>query len=157
MLNTLNHIIEILAEAPTEFWLLTITILSLCVGSFLNVVIYRIPKILEYQWHEECREICNINSNINSENNVNNIQKISSSNIILIGYYNPYLNRNKDLGRLFAYINDKYRKIAKTYKITYVDIYNTITSDYLPNSKDYHLNSKGYLKIASKIIEELKL
>lgn len=79
MLNTLNHIIEILAEAPTEFWLLTITILSLCVGSFLNVVIYRIPKILEYQWHEECREICNINSNINSENNVNNIQKISLS------------------------------------------------------------------------------
>ena len=93
----------------------------------------------------------------NMEELVNNIQKISSSNIILIGYYNPYLNRNKDLGRLFAYINDKYRKIAKTYKITYVDIYNTITSDYLPNSKDYHLNSKGYLKIASKIIEELKL
>lgn len=79
MLNTLNHIIKIWAEAPTEFWLLTITILSLCVGSFLNVVIYRIPKILEYQWHKECREICNINSNINSENNVNNIQKISLS------------------------------------------------------------------------------
>lgn len=93
----------------------------------------------------------------NMEELVNNIQKISSSNIILIGYYNPYLNGNKDLERLFAYINDKYIKIAKSYKITYVDIYNTITSDYLPNSKDYHLNSKGYLKIASKIIEELKL
>lgn len=79
MLNTLNYIIKIWAEAPTEFWLFTITILSLCVGSFLNVVIYRIPKILEYQWHKECREICNINSNINSENNVNNIQKISLS------------------------------------------------------------------------------
>ena len=79
MLNTLNHIIEIWAEASTEFWLLTITILSLCAGSFLNVVIYRIPKILEYQWHEECRAICNINSNITSKNNVNNIQKISLS------------------------------------------------------------------------------
>ena len=93
----------------------------------------------------------------NMEELVNNIQKISSSNIILIGYYNPYLNGNKDLERLFAYINDEYVKIAKRYNITYVDIYNIITSDYLPNSKDYHLNSKGYLKIASKIIEELKL
>ena len=111
-------------------------------------------------------ETDNITSNIyikvdkfikNMEELVNNIQKISSSNIILIGYYNPYLNENKDLEPLFSYINDKYRKIAKTYKITYVDIYNIITSDYLPNSKDYHLNSKGYLKIASKIIEELKL
>lgn len=111
-------------------------------------------------------ETDNITSNIyikvdklikNMEELVNNIQKISSSNIILIGYYNPYLNGNKDLERLFAYINDEYVKIAKTYKITYVDIYKIITSDYLPNSKDYHLNSKGYLKIASKIIEELKL
>ena len=93
----------------------------------------------------------------NMEELVNNIQKISSSNIILIGYYNPYLNENKDLERLFAYINDKYVKIARRYNITYIDIYNIITSDYLPNSKDYHLNSKGYLKIASKIIEELKL
>ena len=111
-------------------------------------------------------ETDNITSNIyikvdkfikNMEELVNNIQKISSSNIILIGYYNPYLNGNKDLERLFAYINDEYVKIAKRYNITYVDIYNIITSDYLPNSKDYHLNSKGYLKIASKIIEELKL
>lgn len=88
---------------------------------------------------------------------INNVQKISSSNIILIGYYNPYLNGNKELERLFAYINDKYYDIAKKYKITYIDIYKIINKNYLPNIRDYHLNSKGYLKIASKIIEELKL
>ena len=88
---------------------------------------------------------------------INNVQKISSSNIILIGYYNPYLNSNKELERLFAYINDKYYDIAKKYKITYIDIYKIINKNYLPNIRDYHLNSKGYLKIASKIIEELKL
>ena len=88
---------------------------------------------------------------------INNVQKISSSNIILIGYYNPYLNGNKELERLFAYINDKYYDIAKKYKLTYIDIYKIINKNYLPNIRDYHLNSKGYLKIASKIIEELKL
>lgn len=29
-------------------------IIGLCVGSFLNVVIYRFPKILAQQWREEC-------------------------------------------------------------------------------------------------------
>lgn len=72
MFNTFNNIIENLYNAPTEFWLFIITILGLCVGSFLNVVIYRIPKILEYQWHEECKEFFNINTETN-------IQKISLS------------------------------------------------------------------------------
>jgi leader peptidase (prepilin peptidase)/N-methyltransferase len=31
--------------------------LGLCVGSFLNVVIHRLPKILERQWREECAEL----------------------------------------------------------------------------------------------------
>lgn len=34
--------------------LLTAGILGLLVGSFLNVVIYRVPKILEREWHEQC-------------------------------------------------------------------------------------------------------
>lgn len=72
MLNTFNNIIENLYNAPMEFWLFSITILGLCVGSFLNVVIYRIPKILEFQWQEECKEFFNINTE-------NNIQKISLS------------------------------------------------------------------------------
>lgn len=35
---------------------LIIAILGLCVGSFLNVVIYRLPMILKNQWREECLE-----------------------------------------------------------------------------------------------------
>ena len=30
-------------------------ILSLCIGSFLNVVIFRTPKIMEQEWHQECQ------------------------------------------------------------------------------------------------------
>ena len=37
------------------FYLLTVGLVSLCVGSFLNVVIYRIPKMMQREWHSECR------------------------------------------------------------------------------------------------------
>lgn len=37
------------------FFLITIAILSLFIGSFLNVVIYRLPRMIEHSWSEECR------------------------------------------------------------------------------------------------------
>ncbi len=33
------------------------TIFGLMVGSFLNVVIYRLPKIMEHEWHSNCLEL----------------------------------------------------------------------------------------------------
>jgi leader peptidase (prepilin peptidase)/N-methyltransferase len=41
---------------PYYFTALTV-VLGLCVGSFLNVVIHRLPAILERQWREECAEL----------------------------------------------------------------------------------------------------
>ena len=38
---------------PTVF-MATALVVGLCIGSFLNVVIYRLPKIMEREWHEEC-------------------------------------------------------------------------------------------------------
>src|SRR6202162_5626058 len=32
-------------------------ILGLCVGSFLNVVIHRLPRMMEAQWHAECASL----------------------------------------------------------------------------------------------------
>ena len=84
---------------------------------------------------------------------ISNIKKFSSSNIVLIGYYNPYLDNIK-VNKIFSYVNNKYKELATKYKIIYIDILN-FNKEYLPNYKDYHLNSKGYLKIASKIIEKL--
>ncbi len=40
---------------PMSFYL-TVALFSLAIGSFLNVVIYRFPKMLEQQWYSECRE-----------------------------------------------------------------------------------------------------
>lgn len=42
------------AEYPDAF-LIVVGILSLFVGSFLNVVIYRLPRMMEQSWSEECR------------------------------------------------------------------------------------------------------
>lgn len=36
---------------------LTVALVGLCVGSFLNVVIYRLPKMMEAQWRAECAEL----------------------------------------------------------------------------------------------------
>ncbi len=32
-------------------------LLGLCVGSFLNVVIHRLPKMMEQEWHTQCAEL----------------------------------------------------------------------------------------------------
>lgn len=43
-----------LTENPNIF-LLIVAILSPFIGSFLNVVIYRLPRMMEQSWSEECR------------------------------------------------------------------------------------------------------
>jgi leader peptidase (prepilin peptidase)/N-methyltransferase len=44
---------EALSTLPW-FLYLAVVLFGLCVGSFLNVVIYRLPKMMEAQWREEC-------------------------------------------------------------------------------------------------------
>lgn len=47
-------IVQFFAEHPT-FFLIVTAFVSLFVGSFLNVVIYRLPRMMELSWSEECR------------------------------------------------------------------------------------------------------
>jgi len=51
----MDSIIQIFREQPTLFFV-SATLLSLCVGSFLNVVIFRLPKMMHYDWLSQCRE-----------------------------------------------------------------------------------------------------
>lgn len=37
--------------------LLAVALVGLCIGSFLNVVIHRVPKMLERGWRQECAEL----------------------------------------------------------------------------------------------------
>ena len=50
---------EILAQLQSQPTLLVTTagILGLLVGSFLNVVIFRLPKMMEYDWQCQCAEL----------------------------------------------------------------------------------------------------
>ncbi|WP_105169210.1 prepilin peptidase [Pseudoalteromonas sp. T1lg23B] len=47
----------VLMQAQTWFFLLSVGLISLCIGSFLNVVIYRLPVMLHKQWRAECKLI----------------------------------------------------------------------------------------------------
>lgn len=46
-----------LLQANAAFLLLTSFVLGLIVGSFLNVVILRLPRMLNREWHEQCTEL----------------------------------------------------------------------------------------------------
>jgi leader peptidase (prepilin peptidase) / N-methyltransferase len=47
-------------------YLLFVTVIGLTVGSFLNVVIHRLPRMMEKQWHRDCQELL---ANVQSEPN----------------------------------------------------------------------------------------
>lgn len=49
--------ILLLLETNLLFFVTCVSVLSLLVGSFLNVVIYRLPKMMENEWHCDCREL----------------------------------------------------------------------------------------------------
>lgn len=55
MPEQLSLIVSFLQQNPV--WLIsTVVLFSLCVGSFLNVVIYRLPVMMEKSWQQEYRE-----------------------------------------------------------------------------------------------------
>jgi leader peptidase (prepilin peptidase)/N-methyltransferase len=51
-------VLDLLAASPGLF-VCTCLVFGLLVGSFLNVVIYRLPVILDRQWRRECAELHN--------------------------------------------------------------------------------------------------
>ncbi|MBH0059277.1 prepilin peptidase [Pseudoalteromonas sp. SWXJZ94C] len=64
-----------LMQSQLWFYLTTVGLVSLCVGSFLNVVIYRLPLMMQREWQSECRilledelkaNVANTNKNTNS-------------------------------------------------------------------------------------------
>lgn len=54
-LSLFNQITGLFQQSSVFFYF-TVGLLSLIIGSFLNVVIYRTPKMMEYSWYHDCRE-----------------------------------------------------------------------------------------------------
>ncbi|MFW2178453.1 MULTISPECIES: prepilin peptidase [unclassified Moraxella] len=53
-MGAFSEIIDLLQQLPM-LAMIAVAILGLCVGSFLNVVIYRTPLMMEQQWKTECQ------------------------------------------------------------------------------------------------------
>jgi len=51
----MNDVIMLMEQVPS-FYFGTVLILGLLIGSFLNVVIYRLPVMMERSWKAECKE-----------------------------------------------------------------------------------------------------
>lgn len=54
-------------ESHFTFYIVTIAIYGLVIGSFLNVVIYRLPVMLDRQWQENARLTLDLETDQNSE------------------------------------------------------------------------------------------
>ncbi len=65
-MDTINFIME-----HPAFYLFLIAALSLIVGSFLNVVIYRLPIMMKEEWNQECREYLGLKAQSNETDKVN--------------------------------------------------------------------------------------
>ena len=55
MMQSLELLQQFFQSSPV-FYLCTVFVFSLCVGSFLNVVIYRLPLMMEQSWQAEYQE-----------------------------------------------------------------------------------------------------
>ena len=55
--------LALLAGLPLPFWIAAAGVLGLIVGSFLNVVILRLPARMEYFWKRDAREMLELGAN----------------------------------------------------------------------------------------------
>lgn len=56
-----------LLQSNMTLALVVFAILGLCVGSFLNVVIHRMPLMMIYSWRQECSQFLSGQSDIKNE------------------------------------------------------------------------------------------
>ena len=74
----MSEVGELLAQSPT-FFLSLVFIISLMVGSFLNVVIYRLPIMMERSWQREYQEYFSTQESQASDNPTFNLVKPDST------------------------------------------------------------------------------
>jgi leader peptidase (prepilin peptidase)/N-methyltransferase len=89
MIESMTNNLEVLSRLPF-FYYPFIFIISLLVGSFLNVVILRTPKILEQSYKEECIEILELSEfskkNGDEDSQDNSFHKTKSQEKISLSY-----------------------------------------------------------------------
>ena len=96
------------------------------------------------------------------------IKKYCKEDIFILGYYNPYVNKNvsDDIDKYIKYANNKLIELSKDEEIIYIDLYNilknnsqvfTSVDSHYPNIDEYKLISREIIeKIEKKVIKTLK-
>lgn len=73
----MQEFIHYLIQHPTALYF-AVGIFSLCIGSFLNVVIYRTPKMMEQEWRNDCQMLLHPEQPIIDENKISLSQPAST-------------------------------------------------------------------------------
>lgn len=55
-----------LLQSSSIMWIAVASVFGLLVGSFLNVVIYRLPRLLQQEWQQQCRELLEIENPVDA-------------------------------------------------------------------------------------------
>ncbi|MFT6373297.1 MAG: leader peptidase (prepilin peptidase)/N-methyltransferase, partial [Gammaproteobacteria bacterium] len=76
MFQALDNVIVLISQHAIIYYP-GVLILGLLIGSFLNVVIFRIPKMMEQEFRAECRDFLEVS---NKENKKNIILTLSTPN-----------------------------------------------------------------------------
>jgi leader peptidase (prepilin peptidase)/N-methyltransferase len=63
-------IIRFFADNP-NFFIVLVAVVSLIIGSFLNVLIYRLPRMIENEWSQECREYLGLKPGLSETQTLN--------------------------------------------------------------------------------------
>jgi leader peptidase (prepilin peptidase)/N-methyltransferase len=72
MFQVLDNVIVLISQHAIIYYP-SVLILGLLIGSFLNVVIFRIPKMMEQEFRAECCDFLEVSNKENKKNNTNKL------------------------------------------------------------------------------------
>ena len=87
------------------------------------------------------------------------LRKSCKEQIIVLGYYNPFINYSSSLSvqiePLIVYANSKLKNLVNKYDMVFVDLHDLflLNKKYLPNFLEIHPTNEGYRAIADEIIK----
>lgn len=157
IINNIKNNVEIIENDKTitiKQALMKADLITLSTG--LNEILYKLTNenISDYEMYKYIDELL-----IDIDNLIDLVKRYCKEDIIILGFYNPFVNRNykqnENINNVIMYANNKLKKEAEEEKIIYVDLYNLFknNSKVFTSINSYYPNTDGYKLINSKIID----
>ncbi len=130
----------------------TLVTISIGANDFINSVSYKDLNNIQLLKSK----IDSISSKL--DNLIKEIKKYAKGDIILVGYYNPYINDNYNLDEIVDYLDYKYGEVSSNNKIEFVSIKNTLIDRKIcfPNPKSISPSITCQIKIYEEIKKMLQ-